>query len=248
MINDLLRFCYDQGWSGTIYSSIVAVAFVIQLVFLIFYRKQQGISLLKAIIIVLIVYPASYFWMLVLAWIENGFQGWGANNIVRVYVYTPLICMVAAKILKMPAGKVIDYVAPSMALQQVIGHSVCPFVGCCHGYACSWGVWNPITDTRLFPNQWLECLVALAIVLYLLRLAKKERYAGTGRVYAMFLITFGGTRFFLEFLRDNDKLILGISNLALHALFMTLVGAIWMMTIYEKSKKQELKQKKKRHH
>lgn len=248
MINDLIRFCYEQGWSNKIYSSIVIIAFIAQMVFLIFYRKKYNISLLKSIIVVLIVYPLAYFWMLVLAWVENGFQGWGSNNIVRVYVYAPLIGILAAKVLKMPSGKIIDYVAPSMALQQVIGHSVCPIAGCCQGYACSWGIWNPISNTRLFPIQWLECLVALAIVLYLLHLAKKENYAGTGRVYAMFLITFGATRFFLEFLRDNDKLFLGVSNLAFHALFMTLVGAIWMMVLYEREQKQKFKQKHKKSH
>ena len=241
MINDILRFCYDQGWSDNIYSSIVIIAFVVQMLFLIFYRKKYDITLFQSIIIVLIVYPLAYFWMLVLAWVENGFQNWGANNIVRVYVYAPLICIIAAKLLKIPSRKVIDYVAPSMALQQIVGHSVCPFAGCCHGYACSWGIWNPISQTNVFPNQWLECVVSAVVMWYLLHLAKQEKYEGTGRVYAIFLLTFGGTRFLLEFLRDNDKLILGISNLAFHALFMVLVGAAWLMVLYEKKRQQTTK-------
>lgn len=236
MINDFLRFCYEQGWSKGIYDGIVVVAFVAQLIFLIFYREKYKITLVRAIVTVFIVYPIAYFWMLVLTWMENGFKGWGSNNIVRLYVYVPLISVATAKFLKVPSGKMIDYLAPSMALQQVIGHSVCPFAGCCRGYACSWGVWNPITETRLFPNQWLECVVAAIILVYLLRLAKREKYAGTGKVYAMFLVTFGGTRFLLEFLRDNDKLFLGISNLAFHALFMVLVGTIWLMVLNKNHK------------
>lgn len=241
MISDFLKYCYEQGWSNTIYDGIVIFAFVAQMVFLVFYRKKYDISLCKSILTVLLVYPVAYFWMLVLTWIENGFQNWGANNIVRLYVYIPLICIVAAKVLKIPSRKMIDYLAPSMALQQVIGHSVCPFTGCCQGYACSWGIWNPTTDERLFPNQWLECLVALIIFLYLYRLARRENYAGTGKIYAIFLVSFGGTRFLLEFMRNNDKLLLGVSNLALHALFMVLVGTIWLMVLYEKDKQKELK-------
>ena len=245
MINDFLKFCYEQGWSNTIYSSVVIIAFVAQMVFLLFYRKKYNITLLQSIITVLVVYPLAYFWMLVLAWVENGFQNWGANNIVRVYVYAPLICILAAKLLKIPSRKIIDYVAPSMALQQVIGHFVCPFVGCCNGYACSWGIWHPAVNSRVFPIQWVECLVALFIVLYLLRMAKQEKYMGTGKVYAMFLLTFGGTRFFLEFLRDNEKLFLGISGLALHALFMVLVGTVWLMVLHEKDQQKARKSKKK---
>jgi len=248
MINDFLRYCYEQGWSGGIYNSIVIIAFVAQLIFLIFYRKKYGITLIQSIITVLIVYPVAYFLMLVLTWIENGFQNWGANNIVRIYVYVPLICIATAKLLKIPSRKMIDYLAPSMALQQTIGHIVCPFVGCCQGYACSWGIWNPVTNTNLFPNQWLECIVSLAIVWYLVYYAKREKFAGTGKVYAIFLLTIGGTRFFLEFLRDNDKLLLGISNLALHALFMCIVGVVWLMVLYEKNKQQELKKIHKKHH
>lgn len=241
LINECIQFCYQQGWSAIIYDAIVVVAFVVQLVFLAFYRKNYGISLAKACISVVLIYSAGYFWMLVLTWIENGFKNWGANNIVRVYVYMPLICAAVSKVLRVPGKVLSDYIAPSMALQQFVGHSVCPVAGCCYGYPCDWGVWNPVKETRLFPIQWLECLVALAIVIWLLRQAKKEKYAGSGKIYAMLLITFGYTRFFLEFLRDNNKLVLGISNLAFHALFMALVGTVWIFVLAEKEKENKRK-------
>jgi len=240
-INQVIRYCYERGWSDAIYNSIFAIAYVAQLVFLVVYRKKYGLSLLKACLSVALIYPAGYYWMLVLTWIENGFTNWGANNIVRLYVYMPLICAAAAKILRVPGKMLSDYIAPSMALQQVIGHSVCPIAGCCHGYACEWGVWNPVKNVRLFPIQWLECLVALLVLIWTLRQAKKDNYSGNGKVYAVMLITFGYTRFFLEFLRDNDKLILGISNLAFHALFMAVVGTIWYFVLVEKERENKRK-------
>ena len=39
------------------------------------------------------------------------------------------------------------------------------------------------------------------------------------------LMLFGGTRFFLEFLRDNEKIFRGCSALAFHALLMAIAGA-----------------------
>lgn len=244
MINNLLKYCYEQGWSSVIYTGGAVLAMVFQFLFLLVYRKKYDINLKKFAILFFISTPLQYFSMFFLAWVENGFQNWGANNIIRAFVYFPLFFALAAKVAKVPAQKVIDFAAPSQALNQAIGHLVCPFAGCCHGYACSWGIWNPLTDTYLFPNQWLECIVALLIALYLFRLAKKENYVGTGRVYAMFLVIFGGTRFFLEFLRDNDKLFPGISGLALHALFMVLVGTIWLMVLYEKNNRKSLKKRK----
>ena len=245
MINDLIKYCYEQGWSKAIYTGGAVLAMVFQFFFLIIYRKKYGFSLKQFVILFSISTPLQYFSMFFLAWVENGFQNWGANNIIRAFVYFPLFFALAAKVAKVPANKVIDFAAPSQALNQAIGHLVCPFAGCCQGYVCSWGIWNPISNTYLFPNQWLECIVAFAVGMFLFRMAKKENYAGTGRVYAMFLLTFGGTRFLLEFLRDNDKLILGISNLALHALFMVLVGTVWLMVLYEKDKQQALKKHRK---
>ena len=234
MINNLIRYCYEKGWSDTIYTGGAMAAILFQFFFLIFYRKKYGFSLKQFIILFAISTPLQYFSMFFLAWVENGFQNWGANNIIRSFVYFPLFFALAAKAAKVPAGKVIDFAAPSQALNQAIGHFVCPVAGCCYGYACSWGIWNPILDRQVFPNQWLECLVALFVFIYLYRMAKRENYAGTGRVYAMFLVTFGGTRFLLEFLRDNDKLFFGISNLALHALFMVFVGTVWLIVLDEK--------------
>lgn len=248
MITNLIKYCYEQGWSGAIYTGGAIAAMVFQLVFLMLYKKKYGFSWKQFLVLFAISTPLQYFSMFFLAWVENGFRNWGANNIVRAFVYFPLFFALAAKVVGVSAKKVIDFAAPSQALNQAIGHLVCPFAGCCQGYACSWGIWNPVSNERLFPNQWLECLVALAVGLYLFYLAKKENYAGTGRIYAMFLVLFGGTRFLLEFLRDNDKIFVGISNLAFHALFMALVGAIWLMVLYERDKKQKFKQKHKKYH
>lgn len=238
-INQMLHFCYDQGWSQTIYLSVVLANYAIQLVFLLFYRKKYDISAGRIILAQLFIYPVAYLWMLVLAWIENGFTNWGANNIVRLFVYAPLINAIAAKMTKIPVNKLNDISAPCYAFDQAFGHTVCPFVGCCCGYPSTWGVWNPVNNDIRFPNQWLECLVAFGIWIYLLVYAKKTEYKADGSCYARFLVLFGGTRFFLEFLRDNDKLILGISNLAMHALFMVVVGAIWLLYLFEKDNRRK---------
>ena len=68
-------------------------------------------------------------------------------------------------------------------------------------------------------------------------LAKKKAYPVDGRMYPVFLILFGGTRFFLEFLRLNVKVFWGISVLALWALLMVVVGIVWL--VREKKKDPE---------
>ena len=86
------------------------------------------------------------------------------------------------------------------------------------------------TKTRLFPIQLLEGLVSAAIAIWLIVYAKKHDYDCDGLCMPYMLISFGITRFFLEFLRDNPITIFwGISELAFWALFMSIVGAIWIM-------------------
>lgn len=241
LINNFIQYCYEQGWSQTIYSSIIIVNYVVQFVFLMFYCKHFGLSRRKTFLAQLIIYPVMYYLMLILAWIENGFTNWGANNIVRAFVYVPLIDLAVAKLLKIKKETLFDLSAPCMAFDQALGHTVCPFAGCCFGYPSSWGVWNPVHGDIRFPSQWLECLVALVIFVYILVYAKKKDYKTDGLCFPIFLVLFGGTRFFLEFLRDNDKLIGNISNLAFHALFMVVVGAIWLFVHAEKENEKKRK-------
>lgn len=238
-INRLMQSIYISGWGKTISDGILLANFVVQFLFLLKHRHKYGITVKQVLGIELIVYPASLLTMYMLAWFENG--SWGGFNIVRVFVYVPLYALLTQKLIKVPFGKYVDFLAPSIMLNKVVGHIACPFTGCCHGYPCSWGIWNPETGTNLFPNQWLECVVSLGILLFLLRYAKKQQYRGTGMVYANMLCMYGLARFLMEYLRDNVKLIMGISNLAFHALFMAVVGTIWYFVLVEKERENKRK-------
>lgn len=234
MINDLIKFCYEQGWSDTIYSINGTLTTASQVIFLLFYRKKYNITWLQSIVIIGIIYSLRGYLIQFIAWVENGFQNWGIANFERACVFIPLLALPIAKLLKLPFGKVIDYLAVGTAIQKILGPFACPFIGCCLGVECSWGIWNPLTDTRVFPAQWLECIVQIFIVWYLLCLAKKEKYAGTGRIYAQFLLIYGTARFLIGFLKGYPKLFFGISSLELHALLMILVGTVWLLVLYEK--------------
>lgn len=247
MINSLIHYVNARGWDAAVYYGFVIAAYFIQILFLFQYRKHYDISAGKTLIAITIVYPVGYILCVAIAWIESGFRIWGVMNIVRLYAFMPLLTVPLAKALKIPVGSMMDFMAPGMALESAIAHSACPFEGCCQGYAWKYGIWNPVTNTNVFPIQWVECFVAFLIFLALLRYTKHSGKKGTGRVYFWLLISFGSTRFLLEFLRDNHKIILGISNLAMYALFMTVVGLVglWVLShLDEKARYEEAKRKK----
>ena len=91
-----------------------------------------------------------------------------------------------------------------------------------------WGIYNPLYKDIRFPIQPIEALTAVAIVVFLFLRAKRRNYVPDGFEYPLMLVLFGSTRFIFEFFRDNTKMILGCSNLAFHALFMFVVGVIWI--------------------
>ena len=75
-------------------------------------------------------------------------------------------------------------------------------------------------------------------MLYIWLKEKKNDFKVTGEYYPFMLILFGYSRFLLEFLRDNQKLFLGISSLAIHALVMGVVGTIWLIKQKQKNREE----------
>ncbi len=231
LLNQLIGFVTEQGWNKLFYDIFFVAGFVAVFVFAFFWCRKYEIPTGKALLFTVLVYLISALLMFTLCWIENGFKGWGGNNIVRVFIWVPIVALPIAKLMKIDWLRSCDFLAPCVPLIQAVAHWGCIFAGCCHGYPSSWGIYNPALGQTVFPCPPLEALVALAIVIIVCRYEKKHDYKPNGYAYPLMLVLFGSTRFFLEFLRDNDKLFLGISSLALHALLMVLVGVAIYATI-----------------
>lgn len=224
MLKGLIEWVTLQGWTGPLYYGFQVLAFICVFIMAVWYGKKLKIGTLKSIVTFAVVYPLTDLWKRVLFWIESGFQVFGGENIVRIFVYVPVIAYFVAVFLKIERKKMCDFLAPLVILSHAVGHIGCIFAGCCQGYPMSWGLYNIQTRTTHFPTQPLESLVAFAILWYVLYRTKKHNYEPDGLQYPIMLAWFGGTRFLLEFLRDNEKIFLNISSLAIHAFFAFVVG------------------------
>lgn len=238
--NELIVRAAEAGLSQTVYQGFHLVNLAALGAFVLWYRKKYSLSAKQALMALLLTYPLSYLWVILITWVENGFHDFGANNIIRGFIYFPLIALLPAKLLHIEKERIWDFIAPCFALVQAVAHLACPFAGCCRGYPSEWGLWNPVKNRILFPIQPLESLVSLLVCIACILIAKRDGYRPSGRIYALFLVFFGATRFFLEFLRDNAKLFCGISALALHAALMVLVGAAWLSYLSDRKAQREL--------
>ncbi len=233
-MNELIKIIASNGLSEKVYDIFFVLGFVSVFLFVVLYGRKMGIKYWKSIIIVLIVYPIAVLWMFILYWIDSGFKHFGGNNIVRVFVYIPLIAYPVAKLLKITWKDICSVLAFGPVAVHAVSHFGCVFAGCCMGYPSVWGLYNVTTNDIRFPNQPIEAILAWIIIFYLLDRGKKRNYAADGREYPIMLILFGSTRFICEFFRDNEKLWLGCSGLAFHALFMCVVGIIALIVIHKK--------------
>jgi hypothetical protein len=125
-----------------IYYCFHVLGFIAIFIFNIWYGKKRDISPKKSVITTIIVYGLTYIWIYIQFWIESGFRNFGGNNIVRGFVYIPVIAWPVAKLLKLSWKQICDFMAPCVCLCHGVSHMGCIFAGCCEGFPSTWGVYN----------------------------------------------------------------------------------------------------------
>ena len=238
------------------YDLIPGLAIVLDLVFFTLYGRHFGISKVKSF--VLGVCSMIIYLLLVkfLAWAETGFQYFGSENGIRVYVFIPIFIYLLAKIAKVEPLKLFDMQAPACVLMYGVSHFACVFAGCCHGFAYYEGttmykIAYALTGTNMLPLQIFESITGLAVFALIYIIGYRKQFATNGRLFCIWFVTFGTARFFWEFLRDNQKVVIfaplkqadgyfGLSTLAIWAAAMAIAGVAFYFIIrkYEQKIKQ----------
>ena len=225
----MIQQIYEAGYQSYFYTGTQILSVLLAFGYTLFHCKKYKMKVLDAILALLIGIGFVYLWSMVEPWIESGFSTWGTKNTVRGIIVLPLVAWPTAKLLNVKYNKIMDLAGPVLCLVQGVGHIGCIFVGCCHGYASDWGIYNPVYDEIQFPIQLVEAAVAVAVFVILVIIAVKMKYKTYGLLGPLSLVLFGLTRFACEFGRDNFKLFGNVSVLALHCLSFVLVGLVWLI-------------------
>lgn len=241
------------------YTAIHILSMVIAVAFNTYYGYKLGLSKAKAALSSAFSLMLLYILMLVLAWVESGFQNFGAQNMVRTYAFAPLVFVAVCAVFKIDFRTVSDMHAIWPMLLHGISHLACILEGCCGGFiykngtlACD--VANALTDTNRLPNQFLESMAALIIAAVMFLIAYKKKFKLNGKLFYVMIIVYGINRFFWEFLRDNNKIIVfgelkdavngsfGLSNLSFYCIGMILVGVVFLVIFHMQDKKKLAKE------
>lgn len=238
MINQLMYAIEAHGINSLLYNIFFVGGGVAVFLFCLLQSRNYHIPFRKSIPYFVLVYSVSVAFMFFLFWVMSGFKNWGGNNIVRIFVWVAVFAYPVCKLLKLDYKTMCDFTAPLLCVQHGVSHFGCIFGGCCHSYLWEPGIYNHVLQYNTFPIQPIEALTAVGIVVYIYLREKRQNFVPDGLNYPIMLMLFGYSRFFLEFARDNDKLFLGISELALWALFAGVVGTAWYAAVKEANRKK----------
>jgi len=118
-----------------------------------------------------------------------------------------LSAFIYLKIKRQPVFKILDLVAPYLALAQAIGRIGCLLNGCCYGRESVLGIYFPAQEAVLIPTQVVSS-VALVLIFLILRFFQ-DRPHRQGEVLLAYLLLYSVKRFLVEFWRADNPVILG---------------------------------------
>jgi phosphatidylglycerol:prolipoprotein diacylglycerol transferase len=130
-----------------------------------------------------------------------------------------IVGLVYLKRRNLPVYKILDLVAPFLALAQAIGRIGCFLNGCCFG-----------TIFNFIPTQLYSSLI-LTLIFLLLRFLQ-DRPHQEGKIFFLYLLLYSAKRFFIEFWRaDNPVIFLSLTLFQLISIVVFTLSAIKLFLI-----------------
>ena len=231
----------EQDTYKAAYNMCGAIAQILFWLVVVWYIWRMRMHPLKTIPVAYMGFWFTTNWNGLLLFILSGFTVGDRANLAVAFVYLLPVAWLLAKLFRLSWQVVSELYAFGILAFHIPGRSGCIFTGCCYGYPCEWGIYSLLADDYVFPVVLLESLMTLAILIFLLIRISKKDYLPDGKTMPWMLLLYGIGRFGTEFLRDNEKLWLGCSDIAFHALFMATVGLILLFYLSCKQSREETK-------
>lgn len=263
VFNTWLRTIQESGQGIEWYNATGSVCTVLMWLSILLYTWRLRLNPLKSIIIGYAVNVFLGYAQHLITWYRRDFE-WegyiGTANVGYAFLLLPLFCWLCDKTFNLTDGTSGELAAITTLSWHFVGRSGCTFSGCCYGIDCSWGIYSRYAKGNTFPVCWVESLLSLGILIFLLvrmlrrgcmpedtrprwRVARwyyrKRRLPDDGRALPYLLLFYGSGRFFTEFLRfheDEYKLFGFLPEFSLIALLMALVGGGLLYAIHRREK------------
>lgn len=237
-INSIIIAIDEAGMRQEAYSTINSVFWYVALLVGFLNGMKLKIGVVPSVVTLLVHSCLSGPIVTAIIFLEDGFRMSGRANGVYIFAFIPLLGYLVAKLLRKSYKQIWDMYMVIPLTMFAGARIACTVTGCCRGYPCSWGVYNPAVGEILFPVQLLESLISIFILTYVFWRQKKRNYVPDGRNVPIILITYGIARFFTEFL-NYDSLYFGFTWMQVHCVIMLIVGIV-TLRIIQISEKREM--------
>ncbi len=196
---------------GTLFMMLIALLF----------RRYFALSEKKCVLLSILLTVAGVVGVLLMFFFENGHFG-GLSFFGAVF-FVPLLLIPFARLLRIPYRIYLDLSAPLVSAMLAVMKVNCVFSGCCQGKVVGF---DAAGQPVLFPSQICEMVTALIIMGVLLALIRKGKL--TGRLYPLFMVLYGATRFVLNFFRDTEDFLFGMAIGNIWSIVSVLIGLVFL--------------------
>lgn len=182
--------------------------------------KVNRPPLWKIIVLAMALAAIGVFSAKIMFWIENG--EWGNSSYFGAVFFAPLPMVIFAQALNVQGA--LDLCAPAECVMLVLLKALCMKNGCCEGRVLY--IYESGVAVR-FPSQLAELVNALILTGVLLGAIRRGKWKG--KVYALYLILYGASRFLLNLLRETDTFLLGLPAGNFWSVISVIVGLVWLL-------------------
>jgi prolipoprotein diacylglyceryltransferase len=201
--------------------SLGAVAMFVSMVL----RKKQfpQVALWTMIVLTVWLTITGVLGTMILAYIESG--KFGGTSFYGAVLMVPVLIM-PAMLMKITHKDILNLCAPAECAMLLIMWFDCLDKGCC------FGKYLPKLGFQ-FPSQITEMIVALAVMIVLIRMHRKNSQI---QLYPWYMIMYGVLRFCIQGLRygGTNPWILGLSAGHFWSLVSITIGVIWLLLSKER--------------
>ena len=135
---------------------------------------------------------------------------------------------------------ILDILAVTTIILQILGRTGCFFAGCCYGLPtnCSFGVVFPTSNhIAVHPTQLYEVFILLLILIFLLIINMQKQFQG--QLFLLYISLYGISRIILEFFRGDTRGYI-IENTLSHSQFIAVIMVLITLLFYKKLKQQTI--------
>ena len=231
----MLPFIRLGGIRLPVYWLMIGVGTVGMLILTLLRRKKYNFSVISSIIFTVVTLILGiggakllYVFENLKDTLENGFPLSGFSFFGSVF-FIALIMPLVGFLFRLKPLRSLDAVAPCVAVMIGCIRVGCFFNGCCGGWTTASGF--------TWPTQAVESICDFMLLFLLLRMEKKEKFAGW--LYPTLIGIYSAYRFIIQFFRAEEATWLIFSLGHFYALAGMIIGGIWLLLLKGRRKREE---------